>query len=256
MVISLLSVALLGLLSLYAAVRPWGRTGDVLLVLSTAVLLLRVQGVTALGWPLDLASTLWLSVAIAQGLFLGIAFVHRPLVRLAILMQPVFFVLAAVAAVLPSDTLVQGAASPLLKAHIYSAVLAYGVLTLAAFCAFAVFTREAYLKAHARSSFSDRLPTLATADRAQTLLLVVGQVLLGLALLAGAFYQHGQTGVWFEPTVKTVLTSATFALMCVVLAARLWLGARGGRLAQAMLLAYLVMVVGVMGHKVWALIAV
>mgnify|MGYP005841154471 CR=1 FL=1 len=125
-----------------------------------------------------------------------------------------------------------------LQWHVVSATLAYALLSLSAFYAFAIITRQAYLKAHARSSFVNGLPSLDVLDKAQlnTLKLALGA--LFVSVIAGGFYTHESQGVWFLLEGKTILSFVTLVLLVALLAGKRICGIRGRQGAKLVLLLY------------------
>jgi ABC-type uncharacterized transport system permease subunit len=238
-----------------AAFYGWrGARGWVALALGVLIALLLAAQSRVLGgegaWQVSLRESLLLSLMLAEACYLLVAVTARTMWRLALLVQPTLgavYLLALLSPVTPEGMLTL---TPLLAAHIGGALVAYGLLTMAAFAAFAVYTREAYLKAHSASGFSTRLPALDAADRGQFAALWMGAAVLAVALLAGAAYQHQQTGDWLVLTVKTVFTLATFAAMLALLVARKCWGTRGARAAKRIMLTYALLVVAFMSGKI------
>lgn len=241
--------------ALFAAASAYGYRGQkglIAVLLSIGIVAcLALQGgiVGHSGWQVSLHQSLLASLALAEFCYLLTSLTARSMWRLSMLVQPVLGIVYALALLSPVRPEAVLALTPLLATHIALALLGYGLLTMAAFAAFAVYTREAYLKAHSASGFSTRLPFLDAADRGQFVALLMGAVVMAGALIAGAMFQHEQTGVWFVPTVKTVFTYATFAAILSLLAARRLWGTRGARAARLIMLTYVLLVVAFLGGK-------
>lgn len=238
---------------LLAAVYGYkGKKPAVAVVLSLIIgglLLLQTSLMVRSGWQVSLHESLLVALALMQGCYLITALSAKTMWRLSLLTQPVLGLVYGIAWLVPSPTDVFLSFTPLLAAHIGFALIGYGLLTMAAFAAFAVYTREAYLKAHSASGFSTRLPVLEAADKGQFTALGLGAASLAVALVAGAMYQHDISGSWFVLSIKTLFTYITFVAILALLAARRLWGTRGARAAKRIMLTYTLLLVAFLSSK-------
>ena len=170
---------------------------------------------------------------------------RKDLWRISGLAQPLMLPFMLLAAYLPA--LSNGpsfiVAPESLQWHVVSATLAYAALSLAAFFAFAIITRQAYLKAHARSRFVTGLPSLEVLESAQSAALKVSFLALMFSAVAGAFYTQQTVGAWFLLESKTLLTFATLILLFSLIVGKRVCGVRGRQGAQLVLISYFLVII-------------
>ena len=197
-------------------------------------------------WVMNVKILLFFIVGAVQVFYALFALSNRKaLWRIAGLAQPLMLPFLLLAVYLPAIS-----AGPSfivtpesLQWHIIGATLAYAVLSLAGFFAFAIITRQAYLNAHASSHFVAGLPSLEVLEKAQAVALKVSVLALGLSVVAGAFYTREVLGVWFMAESKTVLTFVTLGLLFALIIGKRVCGVRGRQGAQLVLLAYFLVII-------------
>jgi ABC-type uncharacterized transport system permease subunit len=146
---------------------------------------------------------------------------------------------AALAVVLPA--LFPGSVVPLLDSksalfpwHIAIAILAYSILTIAAFHAVLMTVQESRL--HTRPGIArnrwfaaaiDRLPALLTMEKLLFRLITIGFALLTLTVLSGVVFSEQLFGKAFKWDHKSIFTLLSWVLFGLLLAGRKWRGWRG-----------------------------
>jgi ABC-type uncharacterized transport system permease subunit len=138
------------------------------------LLLAQTSLVTHVGWQVSMHESLLVALALVQVCYLLVSLSARSMWRLSLLVQPVLGLVFLLDLCMPANPQAVLILTPVLAVHIGGALVGYGFLTLSAFAAFAVYTREAYLKAHSASGFSTRLPVLEAADKGQFAALTMG----------------------------------------------------------------------------------
>jgi len=130
-----------------------------------------------------------------------------------------------------------------LQSHVVSAIIANGILAMAGVFAFAIMTRQAYLKARATSEFVEKLPPLEVLEKAQTAALYIGAVFLAVAVVAGAAATHEAYGQWIVAGWKNFATLMMLALVVLLIIGKQVCGVRGRHGAQVMMAIYFLMLV-------------
>jgi ABC-type uncharacterized transport system permease subunit len=187
------------------------------------------------GWRTGLGPALWLAVAASA-----------PLLAAYLLLVGI---LALAWQHLPSRPLRSSDWPAWLPVHIAVAVIAYGLLTIAAVAGTAVVVQERALRRRAPTPFTRSLPSIADGEALQLRLLVAVEVLLGLTVVSGFVVNRGQAGVWLALDHKTVLSLLAFAVIGVLLLLHLRLGVSGRRMARFALVAYLLLTLAYPGVK-------
>ncbi len=136
-----------------------------------------------------------------------------------------------------------------LQVHILVAVVAYGLLTIAAVAGAGVVLQERALKAHRPTAFSRGLPSIADGERLQARLLIASEAVLGVALATGAVLNRAEGGAWLRLDHKTVLSLLAFVLIGLLLTLHHRLGLSGRRAARYGLVAYLLLTLAYPGVK-------
>ncbi len=201
-------------------------------------------------WLLNMKTILWLVVGAAQIFYVFFAlFGGKELWKISIITQPLLFPFTVLAAYVPVSGAHTGVVVETfwLQGHIISATIAYGILTMAGLFAFAIVTRQAYLKARATSSFVEKLPSLEILERAQTAALWFGLISLFVAIIAGSVVTYDSTGSLFLLHWKSLLTLLTFILVVLLLIGKRVCGVRGRQGAQVVLMIYFLVIIMFLG---------
>jgi len=221
--------------------------GTVALAGSLSVLAWRFR----LGWDDSFASALWLSVVTTQCLFLIETLVYRQSWRLALLLYPYLIVFAAIASVWHGEASVEPdrGVTAWFVAHLLFSLATYGLLTLSAMAATAVWWQYRALKTKRPSQLSQRLPAVAEGERLEFRFLALAEVVLAGGILTGMANNllAGDTLLTFDH--KTLLSLLAFVLIALVLLMRSKAGLRGRQAARIVLIAYLLITLAFPGVK-------
>lgn len=237
-------VALQILLATLSWLKPNRMLQAGLVALSAAGCLYLTGFVLKTPWLFTWQVVLWLALGGVQVSFMLFSLLGgRSLWKISTLVQPLvlpFMVLAALGtkAGVGEGLLVEGL---WLQTHVVSAIMANGVLAMAGVFAFAIMTRQAYLKARATSSFVEKLPPLEILERAQTAALYIGAVFLAVAVIAGAATTYEAYGVWVQIGLKNISTLIMLVLVVVLIMGKQVCGVRGRQGAQVMMAIYFFM---------------
>ncbi len=205
------------------------------------------------GWSLHLSLALWLSLLVVMLLYPPAAARWRGAVALAPLLYPYLLLLAAAATLLaqvePEGELRALVLSPWLYAHVLFALLAYGLVTLAALAGLAVVLQELALKRRRPGRISRRLPALADGERLQMHLLAWAEGCLALAIASGMAQEIVTEGVVLRLDHKTLLVLLGFLVIGLLLILSRQTALRGRRAARIVLSAYLLLTLAYPGVK-------
>lgn len=218
-------------------------------ILGPGLLIYVAQGQT---WRTGIAAALWLAIGVTVALFAIVALASDALRRLTPLLLGYLIALGILAVLWqhePERPLSGAAPAGWLQAHIFVAIVAYGLLTLAAVAGLGVVLQERALKLKRPTAFTRQLPPVAQGEALQGRLLLGSAVLLGIALVTGAWLTWRETGLVLRPDHKTVLSLATFAVLVVLVALHAQKGLSGRRAARYILLAYLLLTLAYLGVK-------
>jgi ABC-type uncharacterized transport system permease subunit len=182
-----------------------------------------------LGFAIILSATLWMSVGVywmenRNFTLDGLRVLVLPCAALAVLLPAIF-----------SGTVVplEGKSS-VFAWHIAIAILAYSMLTVAAFHAVLMALQESQL--HKRpgmrqngwlAALLERLPALLTMEKLLFRFIAVGFALLTLTVLSGVVFSEQLFGKALTWDHKTIFTLLSWGLFGVLLAGRTWRGWRG-----------------------------
>jgi len=208
---------------------------------------------TAHSWQTGLAATLWVTIAATLALYGVVAALFPHAWRLAPVLAA-YMLLLGVGAVVWRDAggypLQAGAGERVwIGVHIATAVVTYGLVTIAAVAAAAAALQDWTLKRKRTSALSRHLPSIRDCDGLQRTLLQFGWGVLAIGLATGMALQYRETGRLLTLDHKTVLTLAAFAVIGALLVAHWRAGLRGRRAARLALLAYLLLTLGYPGVK-------
>lgn len=224
-----------------------------LLALATAGPAAWVLTRTAGAWPTGFADTLWLTIAATMSVYVLVAVLFRDAWRLAPLVSAYMLLLGLLATIwagAPAPRLVAGPAEAAwVRAHIATALLTYGTVTIAAIAALAAWIQDRALKRKQPAMLSRSLPSMRDCERLLFRLLVIGESILVLGLATGAALQYLETGYLVAFNHKIVLTVAAFLVLAGLLAAYGLGGVRGRLSARTVLVGYLLLTLGYPGVK-------
>jgi ABC-type uncharacterized transport system permease subunit len=208
---------------------------------------------SAPAWQTGLSATLWVTIAASMTLYgvIAVAFSHAW--RLSPLVAGYMLLLGLAAIVLQNaggDSLQAGPSDRAwVNVHIATAVVTYGLVTIAAVAAFAAFLQEWTLKRKRPTALTLHLPSIADCETLQVTLLQYGEMVLALGLATGMALQYRESGHFLPLNHKTVLTLAAFVVIGALLISQRWAGMRGRQAARLALLGYLLLTLGYPGVK-------
>jgi ABC-type uncharacterized transport system permease subunit len=136
-----------------------------------------------------------------------------------------------------------------LGAHIGSAILSYGFVTIGAIASLGIIMRERGLKLRTRGRLTDRLPSIAVAETTEIISLTTAEIILGIAIIFGIAAEYTTTGTFFQITHKSLFSVAAFIIIGGLLILHLRTGLRGRLAARIGLSAYLLVSLGYLGVK-------
>jgi ABC-type uncharacterized transport system permease subunit len=136
-----------------------------------------------------------------------------------------------------------------LDVHILVSVATYGLATVAAIAALAVFLQERALKRREPGPLALRLPAIADAETLQNRLLLISAIVLAAGLLTGIGTLYSESGQVFTFTHKTIFAVAAFVVIVGLLITHNLTGLRGRRAAQLVLVVYLLLTLAYPGVK-------
>jgi ABC-type uncharacterized transport system permease subunit len=204
-------------------------------------------------WQTGLSATLWVTIAATLALYAVVSVGFHQAWRLAPLLAGYMLLLGLGAIVWHNATgpALQAGASERtwVNVHIATAVVTYGLVTIAAVAASAAFLQERTLKRRRSTALTRQLPSIADCEALQRTLLQLGEAVLAIGLATGMALQYRETGELLSINHKTVLTLAAFVVIAVLLLAQRWAGMRGRRAARLVLLGYLLLTLGYPGVK-------
>lgn len=209
------------------------------------------SGAVRVGFAVMLSATLWVSVAVYW-----LENRNFTLDGLRVLLLPA----AAAAAVLPSifhgNMVDLTGKSDWFLWHIAISILAYSILTIAAFHAVLMVLQESRLHTlpgPAQSGWFamalDRLPALLTMERMLFRLIGFGFVLLTCTVLSGVVFSEQLFGEAFRWDHKTIFTLLSWGLFGLLLAGRKWQGWRGRTALGFTLTGFAVLLLAYVGSR-------
>ncbi len=204
------------------------------------------------GWHTGISATLWVTIAGTMAVFAVLAIVTRQAWRLTPLLLPYLVLLGIMATIWHNAVgrpLVEPESSTWLQVHILVAVVAYGLLTVAAVAGLAVLLQERSIRAKRRTRLTGLLPSIADAERLQVRLLGATEAVLAAGLITGMANQYLVSGELLVFDHKILFVFATFVVIGMLLVAQYRTGVAGRRAARYVLLAYLLLTLGYPGVK-------
>ena len=202
-------------------------------------------------WQTDLGTALWVSVAATTALFAILSAATSSSWRLAPLLMPYLVAVGLAASVVRGAPrpMTGGAPAIWIDLHILVSVLTYALLTLAAVASLAVFLQERALKRKRPTRLTRMLPAVVESERLSGLLLLAGEVILGIGILTGLATQYFETGSLWKPDHKTLLSLVAFGLISALLLGHKVCGVRGRVAARVVLVSYLLLTLAFPGVK-------
>lgn len=186
-------------------------------------------------------------VAWAVALLLTAAAWRMPVENLGIAIYPVTGLLALASVVTPDSGTVISGSSRGLDLHILISVLAYSLLTIAAFQALLLAIQDHHLHNRQPGGIIRALPPLQTMERLLFRMIAVGFVLLSVALATGFVFLED---IFAQHLIhKTVLSLVAWCVFAVLLWGRWRLGWRGRVAIRWTLAGFVVLMLAYFGSK-------
>lgn len=255
--VGILDIVPLLALVVIALIRPRGaERADVVFWLSLSVALLcaliELSHLNDGGWQTGFSVALWISIAASLGVFILVSLVWPNARRLQPLLMPFLVLLGAIALVwvrAPERPIADFSSASWLGVHIFTSILTYAVLTIAAIAGLAVVLQERALKRKKNVLFNLNLPAVVDAETLLFSLLVLSELVLGAGLVTGIAVQFIEDGRFIDLDHKSLLSILAFVVIGALLYAHRRTGVRGRRAASYVLLAYLLLTLAYPGVK-------
>jgi len=218
-------------------------------ILGPSGLALVLQGA---GWRTGLGPALWLAIAASTAIYAALAVFNEAVRRLAPLLAGYLLLVGALALAweqAPSRPLRSPDLSTWLLVHVSVALVAYGLVTIAAVAGTGIMLQERALRLKTPTRFTRSLPAIVQGEALQFRLLAAVEGLLVAAVLSGVAVNRFLTGNWLALDHKTVLTLLATGLIGALLTLHLRFGVSGRRAARFGLLAYLLLTLAYPGVK-------
>jgi ABC-type uncharacterized transport system permease subunit len=217
-------------------------TGTCAVVLHFAALLLAHRGAL----DLHFFAALSLVAAVIAALTLAVNLARPVVAALGVIVFPLAALLLAIDQFLAPPT------SPIaldwqIKLHVTLALIAFGVLFIAALLAVLLAMQERALRARQFGGWARVLPPLTLTETLMFRLIAAGFILLTLALLSGVLFVHNLLAQ--DLVQKTALSVIAWIVFGVLLIGRAVSGWRGTRAVNLTLLGMIVLVFAFFGSK-------
>ena len=137
-----------------------------------------------------------------------------------------------------------------LMIHIFASVLAYGVITLSAVASLSADIQASSLRRKKLNWFASLLPSVIYSEGLVLRLLVVGEIILGFALITGFSHSYFLFGKIIVFDHKTIFVVIAFILVAGLLILNRTRGTRGKIATRIVLSSYLLITLGYPGVKV------
>ncbi len=205
-------------------------------------LTVRVSG----GWDLNFIYTLSFSAWIVA-LVLLLTGLRRGLLEAGILVFPGAACCVALARMVPIEALVLSDPSVELELHVFSSLLAYCLLSLAALNAMVLAVQDVLLRHPSSIRQLEMLPPLNVLEKLMFRLVAAGLLVLTISLITGFVFVDDLMAQHLAH--KTVLSIISWILFALLLLGRWRYGLRGRQAVFFTLTAMFVLVLGYFGSK-------
>jgi ABC-type uncharacterized transport system permease subunit len=186
-------------------------------------------------------------VAWMVAMLLAVAAWRMPVENLGIAIFPVAGLFALASALAPASGTVISGDTRGLDLHILSSILAYSLLTIAAFQAVLLAVQDRHLHNRQPGGIIRALPPLQTMERLLFRMIAVGFILLSVSLLSGLVFLDD---IFAQHLIhKTVLSIAAWGVFALLLWGRWRLGWRGRIAIRWTLAGFAVLMLAYFGSK-------
>ncbi len=179
-------------------------------------------GAMHFGFSYALAVMLWLALV-----FYWIESFFARLEGLHLLGLPLAALCALLPVIFPGSHLLTHLDSPMFRAHLLMAMLAYSLFTLAALHAVLMAVAERSLRKGRLSRAVLSLPPLMTMETLLFRLVLIAFILLTLTLVSGIFFSEKIFGQPLRFDHKTLFAIGSWLIFAALLVGRKWYGWRG-----------------------------
>ena len=250
----LLSIGMLSLFVFfsYAKAHSTRATYIILVSLTLVVVGLELFVRHSRGWSADLSATLMVTIFICLLVYLVLIIISAENKRLAPVLAPYLLGLAIIGLISGdsrqeiSEDFIK---SSWLRIHIFASVLAYGVITLSAVASLSADIQASSLRRKKLNWFASLLPSVIYSEGLVLRLLVVGEIILGFALITGFSHSYFLFGKIMVFDHKTILVVIAFILVAGLLILNRTRGTRGKFATRIVLSSYLLITLGYPGVK-------
>jgi ABC-type uncharacterized transport system permease subunit len=180
-------------------------------------------------------------------LLLVVSSFSQPTENLGIIVQPVAGLTIFLALAFPSQRLIDQNTPLGLEAHIFTSILAYSVLSIAAVQALLLAVQDRHLRNRHPGGFIRALPPLQTMESLLFQMIWLGFVLLSVALLTGLLFLDDIFAQHLAH--KTVLSIASWGVFGILLWGRHRFGWRGRIAIRWTLAGLIVLAIAYFGSK-------
>lgn len=202
--------------------------------------------VTPRGLNLEFFNALSMVAILIVGL-LFLSTLKRPLENLGIIVLPIAAVSISLNQFVPTEAVIAVSAQSSLQIHILISLLAYSVLSLAAFQAILLAIQDHHLHSHHPGGLIRALPPLRVMEQLLFQLIGLGFLLLSLALLSGFFFLED---IFAQRQVhKTTLSITAWLVFAGLLLGHWRFGWRGRTATRWMLMGFVVLMLAYFGSK-------
>lgn len=171
----------------------------------------------------------------------------KPTENLGILVQPIAGVTLFLALAFPTQRLIDQNTELGIEAHIFTSILAYSVLSIAAVQALLLAVQDRHLRNRHPGGFVRALPPLQTMERLLFQMIWLGFMLLSASLLTGLLFLEDLFAQ--QLAHKTVLSIASWGVFGILLWGRHRFGWRGRTAIRWTLAGLVVLAVAYFGSK-------
>ena len=151
--------------------------------------------------------------------------------------------------IFPSSRILDNTELPAFRAHLFGAMLAYSLLTIAAFHASLMIVIERHLHHPAGHPVLVNLPPLLVMEKLLFRIIWAGFILLTLTLISGTFFSNEVFGQPFTFTHKTFFGVVSWSVFAALLVGRQFYGWRGRIAIRWTLTGFVILLLAYIGSK-------
>jgi len=227
----------------------------VLRTISLALALLSIAGhalivwqnlATPLGWDVNFINILALASLIVMVLLL-LSSIGTQMLEAAVIALPGAALCVWLVGLSSPSPVILTRLAPMVEVHVFSSLLAYALLSIAAMVAILLAIQEHLLRHPRTIRHLELLPPLAVLETLMFRMIMGGWLVLTASVITGLTFVENLLAQHLVH--KTILTILSWVLFGLLLAGRWWYGWRGRRAIHLTLIAMLVLILGYFGSK-------